>query len=183
MFGFGGIKKHEQALRASLLIILKGDQAVTQQVFDHSPEERLKAAKEIKAGGNAYQIAAMYIARFIHDEIEATDEDDHQNMLKFIWNDIYRPKSPLLILTTNIIRAVAILEDGARPLIPKGTANAFMDFIADAFSEKEGAKNRIANYFVNAVIKTTPVPEPSPEPEENPRRKLIRERIRAQYED
>ena len=183
MFGFGGNKKQEQALRASLLIMLKGDQAVTQQVFDHAEEERKKAAKQIKAGENVYKVAAMYLAHFIHAEIDATDEDEHQTMLKFIWNDIYRPKSALLRMTTDIVRSIAILEDGPKPLVPKGSANEFMDFIADAFSQKDGAKNRIANYFVNAVINTTPTPEPPKEEEENTRRKRIRERLRAQNEE
>lgn len=151
MFGFGKSERAEKGLRSALGIFLPGRHDVIEEVVNCVPEATSRALEEIMAGGNAYKAGAMLIASYIHRMIENSPAGTRSRMLRALSDGEPENQPQLIKFTTHMVGSLAKLEGGDKPLTPPGTAYEFLDSVADAFTDQDGAKKKIASYFIKAV--------------------------------
>lgn len=153
MFGISRTERGAKKLKSALGILLPGDKAAQQAIMDRSPDDTAAAARDVASGTDPYKAAALLIALDVRRRILTLPVDDRQRLLRALSGAHTGTPPRTLKFAAHMCMVLARLEGGGKPLIPIGTTAAYLQSIAEAFTDQKDTKNAVASHLYTFAAK------------------------------
>ena len=147
MLGFSKKNRAKKELLAAFEVILIGRKDDRTKILSSIENQIPTLTDNVMGGANPYDVAGKVVQDHILATLKKSSQEERVALLKCIADHNYKTQPHIFELISHVNYCLMILEDEAKPLIPVGSAAAFVTAISKWFADNEKLLHRVAVYF------------------------------------
>lgn len=141
----------QRTLLSAFEVILIGRKADREKILASVEGRLAKLSDKVNDGANPYLVAAEVARDYILGDLKTCSQEERVTLLERIANRNHKNMPHIIELIAHVNYCLLILEDESKPLIPPGSAMAFLTPIAGWFASSDKLVRRVLIYLDEAT--------------------------------
>lgn len=151
MIWFSKKPQIRKSLQSAFELILIGRKADREKILAGAESKLPALSEEVAEGANPYLVAADVSRDYILAELKKCSQEERVQLLERIADKNYTDLPRIFELIAHVNYCLSVLEDKSKPLIPPGSAMAFLTPVAKWFASNDKLMRKVLVYFDEAT--------------------------------
>ncbi len=147
LFGFSKTPQSQKTLVAAFEVILIGRKADRETILKSVDGKMAVLCKTVTDGANPYLVAANATRDYILGVLKQCGQEERVAMIERIADKSFDKPPHIFELISHVNYCLIVLEDDAKPLVPRGSAESFLAEVSAWFANSGKLQRRVFDYF------------------------------------